>query len=744
MDYFFSSRQDNFDDTNTLMVVSQILNNIHDVPANEFQDQVREQLISTLRRTNLPGAGSVNTWAAAVNIAKQQGEAFANYRPTSGPFAFEAKALNMSEVTEYFDDPDYTGPPMVMCLITGASGRTCLLQNKKWPSAPGTVNPVDKYCINTTTEGVRSVPVGNVSLASPQQELSCMSFFDENRSVVDWATTLKSLKQHAQDSEYSSNMCKSALLSMIRMYRPLDQEILAEKTADQIARYLLDATSSVDRKLYHLDRLEKQTRKPGEPLQEAVAKVKLIAGRIYPESPSHRDRIVIRALMSFVDQTAAKMLSRALSLAQQKGIDPNVDKLTEDVVRYELQTGKHPNQTMAMSRNSGLLPTFMAMKLHDDREENIWDPPGSFMANKTKPVMDDREDERRKYLWHFDQAAVKSRDSARQRQSKLKQPLQENQAFFTMPHGKPHLYFPNQNRDGYLKLDTYTLPNPEMFVQAVDFSAAGPAEEGDPFLKQLQGLRSARPVTQNALNKAKTNRQTVGKAVIEYATKTIAEMRERYNTRSAASLNATKSNPPSRGSSPGGNETSAFSTPNTSRNSSRSRGSVKDGVYSRDGSKSRSPSAGRSTEKPKSSTPKKPPGRKDSVKGRVPRLSTSQERRDRSGSSTRYQDMKRGVNCRPTYNPDKGKSCTKCMTTKYDEGAHFEFRCPIYDIYNKDACTVCYSGYHKEDACRDGTKTFPPPNLNENNAVLEQAAGNAKLQELQKALLSLLNVEKNG
>ena len=742
MDYFVSSRQDDFEDTRTLLVVSQVLSNVNDIPGNQFQTDIRNQLVKTLRRTNLPGAGSVNTWEQAVRVAEQQGRTFASHQPTTGPFSFDVRALDQSEVNAFFDDPEYTGPPMVSCLASGANGRTYLLQNKAYP-APEGADRVEKYCLSTTTEGVKAVPVGNISLVSTQQELSCMSFFDEKRTVVDWGTTLKSLKQHALDSEYSPNMCKSALLTMIRMYRPLDQEILAEKNADQIARYLLDATSSVDRKLYHLDRLEKQTRRPGEPLQEAVAKVKLIAGRIYPDSSVHRDRIVTRALMSFVDQAAAKMLSRSLALAQQKGIEPNIDKLTEDIVRYELQTGKHPSQTMSMSRNSSLLPTFMAMRVHEEDDDSIRDLSGDFMANGARPLVEDREDDRKRYLWHFDQTAVKNRDSTRQKQAKLKQPFQDNQAFFTMPNGKPHLYFPNKDRDGYLKVDAYTLPTPEMFAQAVDFSNAGPPEEGDAFLKQLHNLKTTRSVSHSALTRAKINRQTVGQAVINLVTKKIAEARDRYNTRSTANYNTNKSNPTSRESSPGGYNPSEFSTPNTSRNNSRSRGTVKKGAYAKNTIQSRSPS----TETNSTGTSKKPPGRRNSSRNRN-RASTSREKRDKSSSEARflqnvekYPDMKPGINCRPTYNPDRGESCTKCMTNKFDKDKHFEFQCPKYEGYNKEPCQKCFSGHHLDDACLEGNRAYPPPNLNENNPVPQEVT---KKQELQKALAHLLDIEKNG
>ena len=750
MDYYVSNRQDDFEDTRALLVVGQIYQNINDQPVgvNPFQPQFRQQLVKQLRKTNLPGAATCHSWVDAVRIAQEQKEALAANSSESAPFSFESKALDMSEVIAYFERPEYTGQPMTNCLAAGANGRTYILQNRLHTGAPD--DNTDKYMPNTTTENVKSVPVGNISLVSPQQELTCLSFFDEKRTVVDWSTTIRSLKRFALNSEYSAEMCKSALLTMIRMYRPVDQEILAEKSANGIARYLLQATCSVDRKLYHLDRLEKQTRKIGEPLQEAIAKVKLLAEQIYPEASGHRDRIVIRALMSFVDQPSSKMLSRSLTLAQQRGVEPNVDKLTEEVVRYELQTGKYPTQTMSMSRNAGLLPTFMSVQTEspdDNCRENM---SSSFMSSKGQILSNEEEEERKRYLWHLNPAAFAKKDATRRRGVDLQQSFQENQAFFTLPGGKPQLYFPNPKRDGYLKLDAYTLPNPEMFAQAVEFSKVGPPAETDPFLKQLQKLKSAKTVTSAALKKAKENRQTLADAVVQLATKKLEQRQGRYpsRTRRKSSYNASKSAPTSRDNSPVSQKgaASATSTPGSSRASSRSRGSVKDGVYSRNGSQSRSPSLDKSADKSRSRPPRLPPKPGTSNKSNKQRIIPSRSR-ERSSSIQRfkdiaklYPDMRLGVNCRPNYVPEKGESCSKCMTSKYDDSKHFEFRCPKYVRYNKDPCQKCFMGMHFDEVCSE-VKTHPPPNLMENNPVPQDTE---RLQELQRKLHALIMQEEKN
>jgi hypothetical protein len=45
--------------------------------------------------------------------------------------------------------------------------------------------------------------------------------------------------------------------------------------------------------------------------------------------------------------------------------------------------------------------------------------------------------------------------------------------------------------------------------------------------------------------------------------------------------------------------------------------------------------------------------------------------------------MKRGVNCKPSYDPAKMKYCTKCM-----KNDHHEFECVRYYTYSEDKCSL--------------------------------------------------------
>ncbi len=48
--------------------------------------------------------------------------------------------------------------------------------------------------------------------------------------------------------------------------------------------------------------------------------------------------------------------------------------------------------------------------------------------------------------------------------------------------------------------------------------------------------------------------------------------------------------------------------------------------------------------------------------------------------------MKRGVNCKPSYDPAKMKYCTKCM-----KNDHHEFECARYYTYSENKCSFCHT-----------------------------------------------------
>ena len=736
MDFYLENRSLEQDESSNLMLLGQILNNRQEQPNNPFQQRYRTQLVRQLKLSTIPGGAAVTSWAEALTLAEDLSQAEESGREDVNNFSFDMTALDMAEVRSYFNRPGYTGPPLVACLASGANGRCYLLENTLWDGQ----NPdIYRYLLNTETEHCKAVPIGNVALVSPQQELSCVAFLDEKKLSPDWSTTISNLKKFGINSEYSYEMIKTALMTFVRGFRPADQEILASMDANSIARYLLKASQGVDRNLYHMERLERCSRKQGEPLQEAMARVRLLAGQIYPgqNGAKHRDRILLRALASFVDVTSAKMLARNIRYAQQKGVDPNVEKLMATVIKYEISTGKQPTKVMQISKSMDHLPSFMSLSVYSNSDGES-EQPAQVMASKarTKTTFDQEED-RSKYWSHFDPIVKSKRDAARQINVKnaKQHAFNEGQPFFCANQGKPTLYFPHA--EGYYKINAYSLPSPETFLQAVTVVKENKGDENQQFFNDLKELAGAKKVDPAKLQAAVKERKRLPTSLIESVSNRLGN--PRYPKRT--SINVSKSAASSRDSSASSykSATSAASSPGSSKNvsdaeSRPSRGKVKNSVYVRDSSTERSPSLSRSKTK-----------NKKTLSNRTGTKPKTSKQRERSSSIKRfvrakemYPDMKLGINCRPTYRPDFGPSCMKCMTDYDDKGSHFEFRCPKYDRYNKEPCRICLAGYHFEDKCEAGDNVFPPPNLNANSVAPRE-----NLIRLQKQLEDLLAAEKN-
>ena len=113
------------------------------------------------------------------------------------------------------------------------------------------------------------------------QESSQLTFLDDKKTVVDWADTLARLNRMIDDKPYSEEMMKNCLLRFIGHYESSQSEYLRDRTANEIANFLLSLNTRIDRKSYHKSKLMSSVRIPSETLSSAVHKVRNIAEKIY-------------------------------------------------------------------------------------------------------------------------------------------------------------------------------------------------------------------------------------------------------------------------------------------------------------------------------------------------------------------------------------------------------------------------------------------------------------------------------
>ena len=92
----------------------------------------------------------------------------------------------------------------------------------------------------------------------------------------------------------------------------------------------------------------------------------------------------------------------------------------------------------------------------------------------------------------------------------------------------------------------------------------------------------------------------------------------------------------------------------------------------------------------------------DTRQSRAPYRTDRSDRNSSMSTRNTYTLMKRGVNCKPSYDPAKMKYCTKCM-----KNDHHEFECARYYSYSEDKCSFCHKMHHLSQECKE-IKEFPP------------------------------------
>jgi len=104
-------------------------------------------------------------------------------------------------------------------------------------------------------------------------------------------------------------------------------------------------------------------------------------------------------------------------------------------------------------------------------------------------------------------------------------------------------------------------------------------------------------------------------------------------------------------------------------------------------------------------------GRKDISRERSLEAKKAEQRE--SNTVIQYPRMKKGINCRPYYNPYVSKSCTKCK----NEFSHHEFECRIYEEWSENRCGICDKYYHLAKYCKE-VQRFPPKTADSNSIEL--------------------------
>ena len=164
----------------------------------------------------------------------------------------------------------------------------------------------NKLYYNRTYDAVdqRWVEMSRPEAADSTQEQSELIFLDSRNTVVDWRSSLNNLKRLSNDRRYTTQMMHTALLKIINKYLPEQTLLLKQKTADEIAQFLLKLDSKVDKLSFYKQQLYQSQRNVSEDIESAIAHLTNIVDKIYPETVAanavHRENILKTAVISFV------------------------------------------------------------------------------------------------------------------------------------------------------------------------------------------------------------------------------------------------------------------------------------------------------------------------------------------------------------------------------------------------------------------------------------------------------------
>ena len=124
-------------------------------------------------------------------------------------------------------------------------------------------------------------PIAAPNSADVQEEMSNLVFYDPNKTIVDWPSTIANLNRMISSKPYTNEMMHLCLIRMINHFDTKLSEDLKSKNSNQIANFLLSLDAKPDRMAFHKSRLLQSVRCEHESLSSAVLKVKLIVDKIH-------------------------------------------------------------------------------------------------------------------------------------------------------------------------------------------------------------------------------------------------------------------------------------------------------------------------------------------------------------------------------------------------------------------------------------------------------------------------------
>lgn len=188
-------------------------------------------------------------------------------------------------------------------------------------------------------------------------EIQSLIFLDSQRTIVDWTLSIPKLKTLGEDRIYDRDLMKSCLVRLVNTYHSDMTTVLSDKSADEIATFLIKLDSKRDKQLFYRSKLYSLQRNIHEDLQNALTKAQAIIDCIYPPTDlttaSYRAAAYRIAIISFLpDQLAISLLAKLkhsqsickpISDAELFTMAMEFEIFTKPTLTFPLQYGREIN-----------------------------------------------------------------------------------------------------------------------------------------------------------------------------------------------------------------------------------------------------------------------------------------------------------------------------------------------------------------------------------------------------------------
>jgi hypothetical protein len=208
-----------------------------------------------------------------------------------------------------------------------------------------------------------------------QTELSELLFLDTENTIPDWNLSLPKLRTLAQDRIYTPEMMKKSLLKLINRFHPDQTTVVSDKSADEIASFLLQMDAKRDKSVYYRAKLYALVRTPLEDLVSTLTKAEALIDKIYPANveanQTYRSAAYRMAIISFLpDELAIPILSQIKKsmLICQPLSDEQILDLAMSAEEY---SGKRPVFNLQFGRTIENIPVATHVQLNNIEQHQV-------------------------------------------------------------------------------------------------------------------------------------------------------------------------------------------------------------------------------------------------------------------------------------------------------------------------------------------------------------------------------------